>query len=155
MALDRYNLRILSKLQTDGRITNQELADHIGLSPSACLERVRKLEVAGFIEGYQAKLGLAELASHIMVIATITLHDHRPEPFALFESTIQKMKEVTSCQKVSGNFDYIATFICSDMARYHELSNQILATGSGVIELNSHVVMDCIKQFEGYPFETL
>ncbi len=154
-SLDRYNLNILKILQRDGRISNQALADRVGLSPSACLERVRKLEKQGLIRTYRAELGLERYCATVSVYATVTLHDHRKQEFDQFERAVREIPELVECAKVSGQFDYILKFICPDMARYHHLSDALLAAGTGMLEVNSHVVLDTTKPFTGVPVDAI
>lgn len=151
MKMDRINLRLLSVLQQEGRITNQALADRIGLSPSACLERVRKLEHEGVLWGYQALIDLDRVCPSITVITTVKLHDHRKEHMDRFETAVRILPEVVECHQVSGVFDYMLRVVCRDMRRYQALSDELVEAGAGVIELASHVVMDRTKPFNGYP----
>jgi len=155
MKMDRINLKLLAVLQQEGRITNQDLADRIGLSPSACLERVRKLEHEGALQGYQARVDLDKVCPSITVITTVTLHDHRKEHMDQFEKAICALPEVVECQQVSGVFDYMLRIVCRDMQRYQALSDELIEAGSGIIELSSHVVMDSTKTFQGFPLNEL
>ncbi len=155
MKMDRINLRLLSVLQQEGRITNQDLADRIGLSPSACLERMRKLEQESVLQGYRAQVDLDKVCPSITVITTVTLHDHRKEHMDHFEQAIRALPEVVECQQVSGVFDYMLRIVCRDMQRYQALSDELIEAGSGIIELSSHVVMDRTKPFQGFPISEL
>src|SRR5436190_21688157 len=95
--LDRIDLKILAELQKNGRITNVDLADAIGLSPSPCLIRVKRLEKAGFIIGYGAQLQLEKLGTMQLVFTQVTLADHRREDFAKFEAAIRSIDEIVEC----------------------------------------------------------
>lgn len=153
--IDRLNLKILSVLQKEGRISNQMLAQKVSLSPSACLERVKRLEKWGYIKRYYGLIDLEKLCRCVMVIATITLHDHRKEHFQRFEEALRAMPEVVDCTKVSGSFDYFLRFVCRDMKHYDSVSDELINSNSGVIELSSHVAMDVTKDFTGFPLELL
>lgn len=155
MKLDRINLKLLSVLQQEGRLSNQELAERIDLSPSACLERRRKLERDGVLRGYRADIDLKKVCSSITVLTTVTLHDHRQEHMNRFEQAVRAMAEVLECHQVSGEFDYLLRVVCRDMTHYQEVSNALIKAGQGVIELSSHVVMDHAKPYQGFPLETL
>lgn len=155
MKIDRINLRLLSVLQREGRITNHALADRVGLSPSACLERVRKLKNEGVLRGYQARIDLDRVCLSVTVITTVKLHDHRREHMDRFERAVRALPEVVECHQVSGVFDYMLRVVCRDMRRYQALSDELIAAGAGVIELASHVVMDRTKSFNGYPLAQL
>ena len=95
MKLDRYDRRILETLQQDGRISNQDLAERIGLSPSPCLRRVRALEEAGIIAGYRAHLDAAKLGLSLMALIHIAMDRHTPERFANFEAQVAALPEAT------------------------------------------------------------
>ncbi|HEX9802377.1 MAG TPA: Lrp/AsnC family transcriptional regulator, partial [Gammaproteobacteria bacterium] len=97
MELDRYDRRILEELQRDGRISNQELAERIGLSPSPCLRRVRALEESGLITGYRALLDANRLGLSLMALIHISMDRHTPERFANFEEKIAAQPEVMEC----------------------------------------------------------
>ena len=155
MALDRIDMKILTLLQSEGRVTNRDLAERVGLSASACLERVRRLEHSGGIAGYRAILNTAALFRSVTVIATVTLRSHRREDFRGFEQLVRGMPEVVDCSKVSGEFDYILRMVCPDMATYHALSDRLLEDGADVAHLSSHVVLEETKPFEGFPLEAL
>lgn len=153
--LDRIDLRILARLQADGRVTNNRLAEEVGLSPSPCLQRVRRLEKLGVIERYLGMIELARVCRHVTVIATVTLRNHGPEDFDQFEAIVRAMPQVVECIKVSGTVDYMLRFVCSDLESYHALSDQLLKAGPSVAQLSSHVMLSGIKTFAGYPLEGL
>ncbi|MBB6559306.1 DNA-binding Lrp family transcriptional regulator [Acidovorax soli] len=104
--IDRLDLRILAQLQKNGRMTNVDLADAVGLSPSPCLIRVKRLEHAGYIAGYGAQLRLEKLGDTLTVFTEVTLSDHRREDFSRFEAAIREVDEVLECHLVSGGYDY-------------------------------------------------
>ncbi len=155
MKLDRINLRLLAELQRDGRVTNQALAERVGLSPSACLDRVRRLQEEGVIEGFGARIDLEHVCQSVTIIATITLHDHRKKHMERFEAEVKSLAEVVECHQVSGVFDYMLNVVCRDMRHYQTVSDRLIEAGAGVIELCSHVVMDRTKPFSGYPLDAL
>ena len=100
--LDKYDKAILAALQKDGRISNQELADQIGLSPSPCLRRVRALEDSGLIVGYRALLDAKKMGLTLMALIGISMDQHTPERFANFESEISAIPEVLECLLITG-----------------------------------------------------
>ena len=155
LKLDRIYLKILSVLQSHARITNQQLADRVGLSPSPCLERVKRLEQEGFIKGYLGRIDLDRISANVMVYTTVALRTHEQGDFLRFEEAVRGMPEVVECYKVSGEFDYILRFVCADMARYNAISDALLRVGHGVDKMSSHVVFDRTKEFMGYPLERL
>ena len=102
MALDRYDRHILEVLQSDGRLSNQELADRIGLSPSPCLRRVRALEEAGLITGYRALVDAKKLGLSLMALLHISMDKHTPERFANFEKKVAAQPEELECLLITG-----------------------------------------------------
>ncbi|TQV88472.1 Lrp/AsnC family transcriptional regulator [Aliikangiella coralliicola] len=155
MSLDRRDLQILKLLQKDGRISNQELADKIALSPSACLARVKKLEQQGFIEGYRTKIILEKLGPVLMAFMEVTLGNHFPEDFKKFDGFIKEIDEVVESFVVGSNFDYLLQVVVSDMTELRNLSNRILESKLGVVKLNTFPVIERNKSFSGYPLEKL
>ena len=149
-ALDRIDLKILAALQRDGRITNQSLAANVGLSARACLERVRRLEAAGIISGYQAVVELARLSRPVNVFAEIILEKQAQQ--GRFEARLAKIEEVVECWEVSGTVDYLARFVCADLATYQALTTALIDDPNlGVARIVSHVALRPIRRFSGYP----
>ncbi|SUI38455.1 Leucine-responsive regulatory protein [Serratia marcescens] len=101
--LDRIDRNILNELQKDGRISNVELSKRVGLSPTPCLERVRRLERQGFIHGYTALLNPHYLDASLLVFVEITLNRGAPDVFEQFNSAVQKLEEIQECHLVSGD----------------------------------------------------
>lgn len=140
--LDRLDLKILSVLQTNGRITNQRLADTVCLSPSACLERVRRLERARLILGYRAELDLARLGKPLTVFAQVALHQHGHGGQRAFEEGLTRIEEAAECFEISGAYDYLVRFVCPGIDHYQRLTDQILSDRRlGVRQITSLVGM--------------
>src|ERR1700686_2783699 len=123
-ALDRIDIRILADLQRNGRSTMQEPADRVGLSPRASLERVRRLEAAGIIAGYRAIVDLARLSRPVNIFTEITLAKQAHQ--GRVERRLAAMEEVVECWEVSGTVDYLAHFICADLAAYEALTSRLI-----------------------------
>lgn len=155
MLLDRINRKILSILQTQARITNQTLADRVGLSPSSCLNRVKKLEDEQLIGPYLAVLNLPKLCRSVTVIATVSLKDQSTEAFKLFKSVAADIPEVVECHTVSGVFDFYLRIVSPDMLRYNEINDRLLDVLPGLVNISSHVVLETSKPFRGYPLDAL
>jgi DNA-binding Lrp family transcriptional regulator len=155
VALDRIDVKILATLQAEARISNHDLAERVGLSPSSCSQRLRKLEQRGVLEGYHAEVALDRICRSVTVIATVTLNNHAQSDFARFEQAVEAIPEVIECLKVSGTFDYVLRFVCTDMTQYHALSEHLLQTGRGVAQLSSHVVLTTCKGGPGVPLARL
>ncbi|OOV86425.1 Lrp/AsnC family transcriptional regulator [Oceanospirillum linum] len=155
MQLDKISRNILSILQKEARITNQELADRVGLSPSSCLNRVRKLEEAGLIGPYLSTINLPKICRSVEVIVTVSLKDQSTEAFRTFQAAAQSHPEVVECYTVSGSFDFFLRIVAPDMMRYNEINDQLLDVLPGMVNLSSHVVLTTVKPFRGYPLNAL
>lgn len=153
--LDRIDLKILAALQSRARISNHALAEDVGLSPSSCLQRVRKLEQRGVLGPYRARIELERICRSVTVIATVKLNNHDHSDFQQFEAAVAALPEVVESLKVSGAFDYMLRFVCTDMAQYHELSERLLTESYGAPQISSHVVLSASKPLAGYPLEQL
>jgi len=149
-ALDRIDLKILALLQRNGRTTNEKLSALIGLSARATLERVRRLEAAGIISGYQAQIEIAKLSRPVNVFAEIVLE--RQAKQSRFEQRLTKIDEVVECWEVSGTVDYLARFVCADLATYQAITTELIDDPNlGVARIVSHVALRPIRRFGGYP----
>ncbi|MBS4098055.1 MAG: Lrp/AsnC family transcriptional regulator [Sulfuricella sp.] len=142
MELDRYDQHILEVLQEEGRISNQELADRIGLSPSPCLRRVRTLEESGLIAGYRALLDAKKLGYALMALIHISMDRHTPERFTNFETKIAELPEVLECLLVTGqDADYQLKVVVRDMDAYQELLLNRITRIEGVSGVHSSFVL--------------
>lgn len=140
--LDRYDRRILELLQQDGRLSNQELADRIGLSPSPCLRRVRALEERGFIAGYRAVVDAKKLGLSLMALVHISMDRHTPERFANFEAKVRALPEVLECLLITGQeADYQLKVVVRDMEAYQELLLNRITRIEGVTGVHSSFVL--------------
>ena len=142
MKLDRYDQRILEELQRDGRISNQELADRIGLSPSPCLRRVRALEESGIITGYRAVLDARKLGLNLMAILSISMDKHTPERFERFDAAVAAIPEVLECLLITGrDADYQLKVVVRDMDAYQDLLLNQITRIEGVTGVHSSFVL--------------
>jgi Lrp/AsnC family leucine-responsive transcriptional regulator len=153
--MDRLDRKIIALLQQDASLTNQALADQVGLSPSACLHRVRRLEQSGVIEGYHASIHLKSICRSVSVIATVSLQDQSTEAFRLFRKEAESIPEVVESFTVSGSFDLFLRVIAPDMDRYNRINDQLLDLIPGKVRINSHVVLENGKPFTGFPLDRL
>lgn len=149
--LDRTDRRILAALQADGRVSNVALARQVNLSPTPCLERVRRLERDGFIKGYHARLNPRLLGAGLLVFVEITLSKTSRDAFRDFREAVVDVREVIDCHLVSGNFDYLIKARVADMAAYRELLGETLLALPGVSASRSYVVMEEIKDSHPIP----
>ncbi len=143
--LDRLDLRILTHLQKNGRISITELAEHIGLSASACAERVRRLEREKVITGYHARVSPTAVGKTLLVFVEIKLAAKSEDIFERVKNELMLVPEVMECHLVSGGFDYLVKFRLSGMAEYRHLLGTILKRIPVAAESHSYVVMEEIK----------
>jgi Lrp/AsnC family leucine-responsive transcriptional regulator len=153
-SLDRIDLKILDALQIDGRITNRNLAEKVSLSPSACLARVKQLEISGLITGYRAALALELIRPAMVVFAHVTMQRHLIDAFDKFDGVLRGVPEVVEAARVSGPFDYILKIVVSDMREFRQLVAELLTESNGVERMVTHVLMQEAKPFVGYPLKS-
>lgn len=153
--LDKINRHILIELQKNGRISNLDLAEKVGLSPSACLKRTKKLEEAGYIQGYVMAANLDLLCENVMVYVEVTLEKHKLSDFESFERAINSIPEFVDCLRVSGRFDYVCFVVCASVSHFNALCDDLLKQNPTIARISSNFVMDKPKWFAGYPFHKL
>lgn len=142
MELDKYDKLILAQLQKNGRISNQELADSISLSPSPCLRRLRQLEESGLIDGYVALLNARKLGLTLMAFIQISMDKHTADRFDVFETTISTYPEVLECHLITGqSADYLLKVIVKDMDAYQQFLLFKLTRIEGVSGVHSSFVL--------------
>jgi len=133
---------ILKVLQDDGRISNVDLARAVNLSPTPCLERVRRLERAGYIEGYSALLNPGKLNAGLLIFLQITLDRTTPDVFSQFREAVIALPLVVECHMVAGGFDYLLKIRAADMAGYRDVLGKQLTALPGVLQTHSYVVIE-------------
>ena len=143
--INKINLRILRVLEKDGRISNTDLAQKVGLSASACLRRVQELERSGVIKGYRAVLDRTAMGAGFTVFATIALSDHQKKSQRDFEKAVTAAPEVRECHNVTGNFEYILRIEVADLAAYKKFHMNVLGTVPLVRGITSYIVMESVK----------
>ena len=145
MELDRYDRQILAVLQQEGRISNQDLAERIGLSPTATSERLRRLLKDGYVSGFGARLDPHKLGFGLLVFIEVMLDKTTPEVFDHFADAIRRAPAVLECHMVAGGFDYLVKTRFEDMNAYRSFLGQVLWTLPGVKETRTYAVMEEIK----------
>jgi len=143
--IDRLDRRILDLLQRDGRLSHVELAERIGLSPTAASERVKRLTREGYLTGYRATLDPHRLGRGLLVFVEVLLDRTTPDVFDLFATAAQKSPEVLECHMVAGGFDYLLKTRVADMAAYRGFLGEVVAQFPGVRETRTYVVMEEVK----------
>ena len=147
--LDRYNQKILQELQTDGRISNIELADRIGLSPSACLRRVQELERSGVITGYRAVLDNEKRGIGFIAYIAVGLSDHTVPAQETFEAAMRDAPEVRECHNTTGIIEYLLRVELPDIAAYKVFHVEVLGALPQVNSITTYVVLDSPKDDRG------
>lgn len=153
--LDRIDINILVELQKDGRMTNVSLADAVGLSASPCLQRVKRLEAAGYISSYKAHINLAKITDSVTIFTEVTLSDHKREDFAKFEANIRQVDEVLECHLISGGYDYLVRFMTRSIQHYQEVIESIIDKNIGIAKYFSYIVIKSPVMKEVVPLRKL
>jgi len=154
MEIDRYDRRILDELQRDGRISNQELAERIGLSPAPCLRRVRALERSGLIAGYRALLDARQLGLSLMALIHISMDRHTPERFANFDKLVAELPEVMECLLITGqDADYQLKVVVRDMDAFQALLLERITRIEGVSGVHSSFVLRRVVDKTAFPLK--
>lgn len=143
--IDAISQRILRVLSAEGRIANIQLAERVGLSPSACLRRVQELERSGAIRGYRAVLDHAALGRGFLAYITVGLAEHTKSAQEAFERAMSGYDEVRECHNITGNVEYLLRVECADLAAYKEFHTEKLGALPHVRQITSHIVMGSPK----------
>jgi len=149
--LDDRDLKILGVLQQDGRIPKNQLAAQVNLSPTACWERLKRLEELGVIEGYGARLSLAKLGSSATIFMQVELASHRAEDFERFEKAVMEMDEVFECWAVGGGIDYFLKLVCKGVDAYQRKVDEMLEADIGLRRYYTYVVTKPVKNVSVVP----
>lgn len=149
MQLDKTNARILQELQADGRIANTELAERVGLSPSACLRRVQELERSGVIAGYRAVLDSGALGRGFLAYIAVGLNDHTRSGQKAFEQAMAVAPEVVECHNITGTVEYLLRVEVADLNAYKHFHTDVLGTLAQLNSLTTYVVLESTKDERG------
>jgi len=144
-SLDAIDSRIVAELQADGRLSNVELADKVGLSASPCLRRVKRLEREGYIEGYRAALRRDRVGLSFSVFVGVKIDGHANERALTFEKAVVEMPEVIACHLVSGEADYFLEVVVPDLANYQRFLVDKLLNLPIVREVRSNIAIQTLK----------
>lgn len=149
--LDKFDLKILAELQRDGRLTNNELGDRIGLSPSQCSRRRARLEDEGYIENYRAHLSRTKLGLGFVVIISVTLATHNRDNSKRFAALIADLPEVLEAYSLTGEMDYSLKVVTADLLGLSRFVNDVLLPHDSVQHVKTAIVLDTLKDFSGLP----
>lgn len=142
---DRIDRELLTALQANARLTVAELAERVSLSPSPCWRRVKRLEEAGVIEGYQARLSAAHIGYGVTAFVSVMMGSHTQEVARAFEARIEQIPEVIACHNVSGRYDFLLEVVAADLQAFGEFARNTLQALPGVKELYSSFSLKAVK----------
>lgn len=151
ISLDRLDRKILQVLQSEGRLTNQALAQRVALSPSACLARVKRLEQNGVIQGFHARLDPYRIGIGLVLFAEVKLEGRHPGEQQRFEEAITAIPNVVEVSDVSGEVDYLLKVVVADMGEWTRLKDELMKRDLGIRRVTTHVLMRKPKVFTGFP----
>lgn len=152
-AMDAYDLKILSILQRDGRISNQALAEKVGLSPSPCLRRVQRLQRDGVIDGYFAHINRQQVGLQIIAFVHVSLRDHLPETLSKFNNVVSSTDAILECHSLSGRYDYLLKVVAANVDQFDEILTKRLLAGNGVNAANTSFVLKQLKRTTALPLD--
>jgi Lrp/AsnC family leucine-responsive transcriptional regulator len=150
--LDRIDKLILKRLQTHGRQPVSELAREVHLTTSPCLDRVRRLEAEGYIQGYAALLNPHHLGARLLAFVEVRVDRTSPEIFHSFRVSVEALEEVIECHMVAGGFDYLIKLRCADIEAYRKFLGERLATLPGIMQTHTYIAMEEVKSTLLYKF---
>ncbi len=153
--LDPIDRKILAELQTDGRMTNVELASKVGISAPPCLRRVRALEEAGFIGGYHADIDASSLGFEVQVFAMIALHSQAESDLVAFEEHMRALPYVRECHMLNGEIDFILKCVAPDLSSFQSFLTNELTSAPNVASVKTSLVIRASKDEPGVPFEVI
>jgi Lrp/AsnC family transcriptional regulator, leucine-responsive regulatory protein len=148
---DEIDLQIMRLLQSDGRMTNAELAKRVELSPPSTLNRVRVLEQTGYIRGYHGVIDSEKLGLKLTVLCHVSLSLHQDQAIDRFVKRVQEIPEIVECYHTSGTADFLLKIVARDMRHYEQLVREQLSRIRGVGQINSSFVLAKHKQSSGVP----
>ncbi len=153
LATDGFDLKLLDALQDDGRLTNQELAERVGLSASQCSRRRLRLEEAGVIRGYRADLAPDTLGLDVLVFVHVALAAHSPDNARRFRDLVLRIPEVQEAYSLTGEADYLVKAILPDLRSLSHLVNEVLLPHESVAHVRSSIVLDRLKATARLPLQ--
>jgi DNA-binding Lrp family transcriptional regulator len=149
------DFKILAHLQRMGRCSNVELADAVGLSPSPCLARTKRMQKIGVIEGYGVQLALAKLGGVVIVFTEITISNHRRKELRRFEAWAEQVPEVMECYNVSGGYDFLMRIVTRSIDHFQSVMEGLLEADLGIEKFSSYVVLRIPFVKHEYPLDLL
>lgn len=155
MQLDKTDLEILTRLQENGRLTNNELADLVALSPSQCSRRRARLEAEGYIRSYHADISRDKLGYQLIAIISVTLSTHDRDSARHFADLVRGMPQVLEAYSVTGNMDYLLKAVTTDLSGLSRLINDNLLPHHSVQHVMTAIVLETLKETPGLPVSAM
>ncbi|KOC87686.1 Lrp/AsnC family transcriptional regulator [Winslowiella iniecta] len=155
MGMNIKEITLLSALQSEGRMTNQELADRSGMAASPCWRRIRQFEQQGVIKGYQANLDRKKLGFGILAFIRIKIDSHNAEQAMRFESDVRQLPQVIACYATAGSSDFLLQVVERDLEHYSDFAMTVIRRLPGIKEMETTFVLRELKQAAGLPVEML
>ncbi len=153
--VDGFDLKMLAALQDDGRLTNQQLADVVGLSASQCSRRRTRLEEDGIVAGYHADLAAERLGFNVVAFVHITLATHSPDNAKHFRDLVQRVDDVQEAYSLTGDADYLLKIILRDLKSLSDIVNNVLMPHPSVAHVRSSIVLDRLKVTAKLPLQDM
>lgn len=153
MALDQTEIKLLKLLQDDARLTNQALADQVGMSASPCWRRVHKLEEEGVIEGYRAVLNRKKIGLGVMVFIRVVIDSHSEAEAKKFEEEVIALEDVVACYSIGGDADFLLQVVAADLDTYADFAMSVVRRLPVIKEMQSMFVLKEIKPLVRYPIK--
>lgn len=154
-SLDWMDFKILTHLQREARCSNVDLANAVGLSPSPCLVRVKRLQEAGVIRSYNAEIALEKLGEFVIVFSEITISHHRRRNFDRFEEAVGGFQEIVECYNVSGGYDYLLKIVTTSVSSFQRVMDELLAMDIGIAKFTSRIVLRKPIEKVKYPIDLI
>lgn len=152
--VDAFDLKMLAALQNDGRLTNQQLADAVGLSASQCSRRRMRLEEEKVISGYHADLSSDALGFNVIAFIQVQLATHSPDNAKKFRTLVQRVDEVQEAYSLTGDADYVLKAVLRDLKGLSDLVNNVLMPHQSVAHVRSSIVLDRLKETSRLPLKS-
>ncbi len=153
--LTEIDLKILEILQNEGDIRNVQLAEMVCLSPSPCLQRVKKLRMQGYVSAVSAIVNLRKIAPHVVAHCSIRLSEQTTQQYRVFEAAVHKIPEIVECSQISGEYDYLLKLVVRDMHHFSEILNRMMEMNIGVKNHASSVEVRSVKHSPAMPLRSL
>lgn len=155
MAIDKTEIKILKLLQDDARITNQVLAEKVGMSASPCWRRVKKLEEENIIQGYRAILNRKKIGLGVMVFVRVIIDSDNEAEAQKFEQEVTELENVVACYSIGGDTDFLLQVVSHDLDSYADFAMTVIRRLPGIKEMQSMFVLKAIKPLDAYPISLI